>query len=582
MGLSAGGMVDDPILLDQARAIAGGHLPHFLLRATTTATRQITIERSRIEHADIGYSSSADDISFAYTASPKVLFFFGYALIDGQCIFSAQEAQEVVGRGHHLQGCNGCYLALIAFEHTLRICTDFTGSTPLFTWIAGDDIIVSTSFKLLAQRLRDEGVDLDLDTSICKHFLVRKTPNDQLFSARTLVSDIRFVPWGHHILIRFDTGSIMEVPNTIPESKIFKDYKSAVLGAASEILTFMQLAAKIGDVAEIPLTGGQDSRVLYAAARYLGPEQFNIYPVQKPQDNAVARRLMALPATGATPTEATVWGKTPLSPEVAIERWERTNLGFYSFLEISQTLHTNTDALKIELRGGGGGVMRSFYKEADVRHLFDKVDEQAIGSTPITNKLGVGQLFYLAYRNRIHFGRTFAEFERITWRFDPMNTWQMVNAANISPAGSADYGQFYLDLILLFYPPASLEIFDDKKKTFPKKAFMESEFFCNRHEIPSPDLQVGDVDQFVRAFRAEPSSRVWLPGREFMQRVSGMIADATLGSFPGRKDNVETVMERFLDQPAGIFFPEFGREASKYYAVARLSQMGVRGRLDVD
>lgn len=562
-------------------------MPYFVFDFDLPANRQgARVFRrisARIEAADDGYVTHEDETEIgAESGGAACLFFFGHAVAAGRCVFSRHEAEALLRAGYGLQGDNGSYVALCRDGAAVTFSNDHSGSTPLF-WAEGEfGPVVSNSFATLVRHLAGRERPLTLDREVAGRFLVRSTPTDQLFSPRTLVRGIRLIRWGHCLRIstaRREWGERLN--ENIADATAPATYSEAVIEAVNGMVQMMELAARIADVAEIPLTGGQDSRVLYAMARHSGAERFNIYPVANPADNAVAKRLLGLAAgTAVAPEPARLSAHAaPLALEHAVERWERGNLGLYCFYEFSQILPLHDGPRKIELRGGGGGHMRDIFDARTLADLADPEDLGAVAHHPLTRAMSPSQIFYLAYRNRIHFGRTFPEIERLTWRIDPMNIRQVLRAVDLAGPEAARMRQLYLDMILLTHPPAALERFDHEEKAFARETFLRSDFFQSRREIVAPELEIGDVDAFLGAFRVRRGARPWQEGRAFFGALAAHVVETCRDAFPFDGERLDRAVAAFeagsgSGDGSGSLRVR-GREIAKFYSIARLVQAGV-------
>ena len=220
--------------------------------------------------------------------------------------------------------------------------------------------------------------------------------------------------------------------------------------------------------------------------------------------------------------------------------------------------------------------MRSVFSAEQLKEVFSDQDKSALRDFPVLDNLSAGQLFFLAYRNRIHFGRTFCEIDRFALRIDPMNTWKMLHAANLLSGSSGRQGQIYLDLLLILRPSLSLEDFDDIRKSFSKDQFFGSDFFLRKIDLTASEVVVGDPRPFLSAFSGMPGRYDWMLGAEFQENVCRSICLTCQENFPGSIRDVEVVVESFQDPPEGVPMKEFGRKIAKYHAISRLAQEGVK------
>jgi hypothetical protein len=264
----------------------------------------------------------------------------------------------------------------------------------------------------------------------------------------------------------------------------------------------------------------------------------------------------------------------PIALGTAFRRWELSNLGFYCLFEF-QKLHPTNPLGSIEIRGGGGGILKSVFP-----FLRSPLDMAGLDyPSALVGRLEREQRHFIAYRNRIHCGRIHGGSETVLWRWDPLTSLDAVLAANLAPRTMRARGQVHCDLLLLLGPHLADVEFDKPHKAFTPAMREASPF---RQARPSLDIEPLALGTLAGSGLADPwegpkPPQPWVPSEEFAARAREHLRAVCRDALPAvpALAGLLPVAERFADGPAPADLRNHARGVTKVYTLARLAQLGV-------
>ncbi len=327
---------------------------------------------------------------------------------------------------------------------------DPLGTYPIFYYESDDLLIVSNSSKLLSDVAQRMGVKLKRSAKAYSYFITIGA----CAGNTSAYDDVKLLPIGSKIKID-SSGSVRVVEGSISEIMYSSDsFENLLDEAEHEIRENIKAIARIStDIRHrCDLTGGMDSRLVVSAILKEGmSERFEFltngsYPNSDANVAALVRETFSLRNAAdrapAMPTEPVV--RDPI--EAILVSLERAN----GLMEMNFNLSgRGTDYFS--LSGGQGELFRTFWSNdratASIPRLERRISERGQpflsrhGRRTLKNELqndvdrmvaqgvrheDLGDAFYLASRNRYHFGIAWATSSK---RFHPLYSPAAIRAA---------------------------------------------------------------------------------------------------------------------------------------------------------
>ncbi|WP_298748144.1 hypothetical protein [uncultured Serinicoccus sp.] len=445
------------------------------------------------------------------------------------------EVSEVYGpapREHtleHLVEVTGEWVGLLSddAERTWVAMSDFHGFGHLFWSVqpgtTGQDVYLGTTLDAVVDRLRGDGVELEVDwpvahtTLASNHVLLRNQ-----WSRRTLVQGVRCLR-PDELLVISDrgVGTVPRPMTTDPRGRGYDELLDAGIARASGLL------AQVGDAVpdlRVFASGGKDSRVVLSLLDHAGVLDRTSFVAADPSRWADAAGRAGL------------WRDLVVSDELrraAGRPWyvepdyEDRMLSFAESIEHHQSFHAGSQWAAsaerqlrwptvpyVAVRGGAGELLRTAYRairtgapfaemgqtlaslEADLRRLHDLVLHRGAALPPGAREAGedavveafsllpdapVGQqvdAHYRLHRNRAHFGHVLHSAHRRSLALHPLATPEFLRAAHLLPFAGRDLGLAAFDVVERLRPDLNRHRF--ASGTWP------AELWQQRGGAPSP------------------------------------------------------------------------------------------------
>jgi hypothetical protein len=195
-------------------------------------------------------------------------FFRGVAVTENSIIYGAKGwAAASATEADDVDSHSGGFVAAQWGHKSVTVDRDVYGNVRLLTTAVAGLVAVSDSLLVLGSLRRDLGAPLTLDHEVLHSRSVLNLIAAQQLSPETLFREITFVPAGHGVTIVRDCA-ITHGATLMARVEGETDYGTAVRAAAVSIArTTSAAAAATGWTAELSLSGGYDSRVVYSAGR---------------------------------------------------------------------------------------------------------------------------------------------------------------------------------------------------------------------------------------------------------------------------------------------------------------------------
>ncbi|KUG53554.1 hypothetical protein AVL62_01845 [Serinicoccus chungangensis] len=412
-------------------------------------------------------------------------------------------------------------------ERTWVAMSDFHGFGHLFWCVqpgaTGQDVYLGTTLDAVVDRLRSDGVALEVDwpvahtTLASNHVLLRNQ-----WSRRTLVQGVRCLrPDEMLVMSARGVGTVPRPMTTDPRGRGYDELLDAGIERAGGLL------AQVGDAVpdlRVFASGGKDSRVVLALLDHAGVLGRTSFVAADPSRWADAAGRAGL------------WRDLVVSDELrraAGRPWyvepdyEDRMLSFAESIEHHQSFYAGSQWAAsaerqlrwptvpyVAIRGGAGELMRTAYRairtgapfaamgqttaslEADLRRLHELVLHRGVELPPGAREGGedavveafslvpdapVGQqvdAHYRLHRNRAHFGHVLHSTHRRSLALHPLATPEFLRAAHLLPFSGRDLGLAAFDVVERLRPDLNRHRF--ASGTWPAEVWQQ------RGGAPSP------------------------------------------------------------------------------------------------
>ena len=260
-----------------------------------------SLVRLEVDHTDknIAIASSTQSASL----KDIDVFLSGSFIINDKLIHGSYDLNSVETPP---DGCIGNYTAITLDRNnrTITFAADYFGISKIF-YFENDEILVATNnYRLLLEVLAANNIapEFDKDRVAANFVMINLQPFHQLFSEQMDVANVRMLPIDKKLTIAdgFWTTSFSEISSAFCELSTLTDeeYQHLLHQAAKEIInnTGAALQHEAFTNVIIDLSGGMDSRIVYAAATHFPEfhEKIRIhsrYSKSEPKDLDVALSL---------------------------------------------------------------------------------------------------------------------------------------------------------------------------------------------------------------------------------------------------------------------------------------------------
>lgn len=231
------------------------------------------------------------------------VFLSGSFISNDKLIHGADDLNSVVTPP---DGCVGSYTAIIFDENnkTIKFEADYFGVSKIFYFDNEEIRIATNNYRLLLEILAENNIAtaFDKDRVAANFVMLNLQPFHQLFSEQMDVENVRMLPIDKKLTIVNGIWNVVssEITNAFCESSRLTDeeYQNLLHQAAKEIINNTGAALRHDAFKNviIDLSGGMDSRIVYAAATHFPEfkEKIRIhsrYSKSEPKDLDVALSL---------------------------------------------------------------------------------------------------------------------------------------------------------------------------------------------------------------------------------------------------------------------------------------------------
>jgi hypothetical protein len=376
---------------------------------------------------------------------PRVRFFSGVAYVEGRLIKSAEDLQEFLTGDEAfgtLSDATGSFTAVIAVGGRTLLLNDLFGMDQLFCLQSDRVIMASNRLMAVVVAMRKLGIARRPNVPVIAASLASQHSFFQTaFGENTFVEGLNAVPCDS-ILDLSEKGvqlrrkRVFEKLNSL-DRQISSSYRDYVREASRAVLDKVKLIAEDNSFTSrvLDVSGGKDSRVVFAAALASGTLQrfdLNTQKTRDPLDFKVGLGLSQayggrLYAGDARPT---FWKRSAFGVSV----WRSMKCGLHHRMGVPNWTSLGKNTGSVRLSGASGEVYRDFWVGLFRRELKTDLSGQdglgdlfqaltktspvpkqylaaaqdrfaeSIANLPGENHFEKLSNHYLFYRNRCHFG----------------------------------------------------------------------------------------------------------------------------------------------------------------------------------
>ena len=450
-------------------------------------------------------------------------------------LLGPEQVREVYGpapRAHplgELTDVTGEWVGLLSddAQRTFVAMSDFHGFGHLFWSVqpgaTGQDVYLGTTLDAVVDRLRADGVTLEVDWGVAhttlasNHVLLRNQ-----WSRRTLVQGVRCLrPDELLVMSGAGVGTVPRPMTTDPHGRSYDDLLDAGVARASGLL------AEVGDAVpdlRVFASGGKDSRVVLSLLDHAGVLDRTSFVAADPSRwaDAAGRRELWRDLVVSDELRQAAGRPWYVEPD-----YEDRMLSFAESIEHHQSFYAGSQWAAsaerqlrwptvpyVAVRGGAGELLRTAFRairtgapfavmeqtpaslEADLRRLHALVLHRGAALPPGAREAGeaavveafsllpdapVGQqvdAHYRLHRNRSHFGHVLHSAHRRSLALHPLATPEFLRAAHLLPFAGRDLGLAAFDVVERLRPDLNRHRF--ASGTWP------AELWRQRGGAPSP------------------------------------------------------------------------------------------------
>lgn len=377
----------------------------------------------------------------------------------------------------------GCFVRISWNAKELLVERDLFGVCPALYTAAEDLVAVSDSPFALAKLRSDLGLSRTLDWRSAVARSWTNSMGGQLLSSRTIVREIRYMPFNVTLRVALTELIASELPDSVHSAfpQRAGSYREQLAEAAVQLASVIATLASAAPAGiRMSLSGGLDSRVCLAAG-LLSPgmrEQMEFSSANRTEaqkrDYAVVRAL-------AEKRRFKLGHRGNVDPRPSdrprgLPLWLVANVGMYDYVVLPGKWEAHD--VPVAIGGHGAEVYKGNYGWRRIRSIAGLIPDKLVANAFFDEaadalvSLGVDALdphgsewHYLAYRNAIHGGR-FVQSSMLGAR--PLMMAQMVSLSrspdNPFPAPKKYEPSIVSDLLICMDKTLAEMPFDDSKK----------------------------------------------------------------------------------------------------------------------
>jgi len=416
------------------------------------------------------------------------LVFSGMAIINNQIIQSADELSELIRKDHinldELILSHGFFTAVLEIEGFYYICTDRTGYGKIFVYETNDITMVSNRFHALVIAMRFLDLKRMPDYAvIASSLLTTDSAFENAISERTFLENISLVKLDHFLEIRdkkinFKKNLVMEEAfSGVKLSK--RQYRAELLDGVEEVVNRISLLSEstLFSAKRIGLTGGRDSRVIYAAILRSG--NINDYSMETyPPDSEDTKTDFDISLNLTSAFGGKYWAiddrtRYGITAKIAVSAMISFQAGENRAIATNTTPSIGAANSSMKLIGAGGEYFRALYwtqhnyqaiyDALNPSNFYDKIFRSKVDLSSLPSEIANDAIenyrntlislpgddprikpenFFAYYKNRCHFGHRnlTSFFGSIYW--SPLDSIHLIRATRSLPFEefSSSYG----------------------------------------------------------------------------------------------------------------------------------------------
>lgn len=405
------------------------------------------------------------------------IYYWGFKKLHEGCIaFSgiAKYRKQLITGPSVIQVCPddvGQWIALLINNDGIEVRTDFLGMLPVFS----SERLFSNRLHLMAIVLRAQG-KLKFDrAALSTFFLQNQSFNYQLPVFKTPVSGVSAVPSGSKVFI----GNKISIVEKLISTEIVSPgrYHELIDAAASEIRGNVEAALNSYHRAVCGLTGGKDSRLIYAALLNAGRAEEVVYLTTE-RDNDIEIATGLVNKFGGEYASYYPSEYLTRDREDALKKRGSIFYGLYHHLHSSSltTIVPQYDPEVIRLTGGGGELYRPHFQDhglkLDGEEIYSRDSLYKLLKSKRTESINTDAQFeemfslyveaferlpgvtinekldhhYLNFRNKFHFGVTPALMPNGLLEWHPIISRSLLEASRSLPPNERASGRVMFDV----------------------------------------------------------------------------------------------------------------------------------------
>ena len=406
-------------------------------------------------------------------------------------ILRKEEQQEEVLCGYRFetQSSNindhnhGSFLTYKFTDIGFEIIPDIHGRELVFYYQNTEKVFISNSLYLLTQKLKENCITLEPNIDVMQIESVSNIITQQITSENTFIKNVRILPSHSKLLI---TANLKLQVICIYPDLTSMSYNDLLFAGSSLIISQLNSIIKFFPHSVLALSGGRDSRCLYAALRFILKEQFQEHitirtGVYSISDFETVKQLCTLHGYDVNNKLPITRGWRNINIEQALQRYLYGCYGTYYNYDVSNEFYNDKIA---SIRGGQSNALR--YNKHIINNIIrdNKVDRDLCYNhftnnlnLPFSENTDILHTHYTRWRCRVHYGRVSQKHTDWAFTFDPLMNVYFDRLYENTDYNTRLKGNVHRDLLLLF-DKSSLEVdFDSKSKCFSKEFIESSEFF---------------------------------------------------------------------------------------------------------